>query len=109
MPDGCLDGLGLAVEIRYEGQQRDVTSSLDRDRQLALVLGAYAGLPTGANLAAVADKTLEQANVLVIDRLATLATELTNLAARCETPPIASIIAHSLNLLASTYEASAAL
>ena len=55
---------------RAERQQRDLAGVLDRDRDVALVLHAVTGHPTGADLAALADVGAQQRGVLVIDRSA---------------------------------------
>src|SRR3954467_10175954 len=49
------------------GQQRHLAAVLDGDRDVALVLGAVAGHPTGADLAAVGDELPQQVGVLVVD------------------------------------------
>src|SRR6478752_8603479 len=52
---------------RGVGQQRDLAGILDRGGDTALVLGAVAGHPAGADLAAVGDEPAQQVGVLVVD------------------------------------------
>src|SRR3954464_12658914 len=54
---------------RGVGQQRHLTGVLDRLGDLTLLLGAPAGHPPGADLAAVGDELAQQGGVLVVDRL----------------------------------------
>src|SRR3954469_26069436 len=61
------------------GQQGHLAGVLDRDRDVALVLDAVAGHPTGADLAAVGDELPEQGGVLVVGTGRLLLAELANL------------------------------
>src|SRR5688500_2131414 len=57
---------------RGVGQQRHLAGVLDGDRDVALVLGAVAGDPAGADLAPVRDVLPEQGGVLVVDEVGVL-------------------------------------
>src|SRR5438270_8178922 len=58
---------GGSARGRCVGQQGDLARVLHRDRDVALVLAAVAGHPTGADLAPVGDVLPEQTGVLVVD------------------------------------------
>src|SRR3954447_5752749 len=60
---------------RAERQQRHFARVLDGDRDVALVLHAVTGHPTGTDLAALADVGAQQRRVLVVDRLPLLGAE----------------------------------
>ena len=55
--------------------------ALDRDRQLALMLGAVAGHAAGQDLAALGHEATQAGEVLVIDVLNLIYAELADLAA----------------------------
>src|SRR5688572_19681412 len=61
-------------------QQRHRARALDRVRQLPLVPGAAARDAAGNDLAALRDEVAQPTNVLVIDELQLVRTELTDLA-----------------------------
>src|SRR5690606_35273970 len=63
------------------GEQADVARTLDRLRQLTLLLGGHRGDPRWDDLAALRQVTLEQADVLVIDDGCVLRAEGAGLAA----------------------------
>src|SRR4051794_26662106 len=67
---------------RGVGQQCDLAGVLDRDRDVALVLAAVAGDPTGPDLAAVGDELPQQAGVLVVDVLGLVLAECADLRLR---------------------------
>src|SRR3954449_1129670 len=67
---------------RGVGQQCDLAGVLDRDRDVALVLAAVAGDPTGPDLAAVGDELPQQAGVLVVDVLGLVLAECAGLRLR---------------------------
>src|SRR4051794_19063921 len=60
----CVGPLACSARV---GQQRHLAAVLDGDRDVALVLRAVAGHPTGADLAAVGDELPQQVGVLVVD------------------------------------------
>src|SRR5579862_1171409 len=62
-----VTGLSRLNAQRRERQQREHTRTLDRDRQLALMLGAIARGSAGHYLAALGDEAAERAHVFVID------------------------------------------
>src|SRR3954449_2789614 len=74
-----IAGSPLSATGGRVGQQRHLTSVLDRDGHVALVLDAVAGHPTRADLAAVGDELAEQGGVLVVDTGRLLLAELANL------------------------------
>src|SRR6266540_2580165 len=61
------------------GEQRHLAGVLDRRRDVALVLGAVARDPSGADLAAVAHELPQQVHVLVVDVVLLLGAELAEL------------------------------
>jgi hypothetical protein len=63
------------------GQESNMTSTLDGQRQLPLVFSAIAGNATGDNLAAFGHKEPQSPHILVIDPQAAVGTESTDLAA----------------------------
>ena len=63
-----------------------MAGALDFLRQLALVLGARAGLAARTDLALFGDETAQQFGVLVIDICAFFNAELANLGARYVSP-----------------------
>ena len=89
----------LTIEFRYEGQKGDMSCSLDRDSQAALMLSASTGLATRAYLAPIADASLQQGEILVVDNGCIFRAELANFAAAGKTPSPASEIAHAYVLL----------
>src|SRR6476661_2033252 len=54
---------------RGVGQQGNLAGVLDRGGDVPLMLGAVAGHPAGADLAAIRDEAAQQGGVLVVDRL----------------------------------------
>jgi hypothetical protein len=93
----------LTIELRHKGQKRDMSSSLDCDSQAALMLGASAGLTTRAYLAPIADTTLQQREILIVDNGCIFRAELANFAAAGKTPSPASEITHAYVLLIFLY------
>jgi hypothetical protein len=89
----------LTIEFRHEGQKGDVSRSLDRNSQAALMLRASTGLATRTDLAPIAHATLQQGQILVVDEGCIFSAELTNFAAAGKTPSPASKIAHAYFLL----------
>src|SRR5260370_4394591 len=69
------------LEARSEGQQRDVTRLFDGQAEAALMPCAHTSQATRNDLAALRDKTLQQADVAVGDRVALLGAELADLLA----------------------------
>jgi hypothetical protein len=49
--------LSRALWLSHERQQRQVTSALDRQRQLALMLGTRSSLPPRADFSTIGQKT----------------------------------------------------
>src|SRR5215217_5426198 len=72
-------GALLSDRVREQGHLPGV---LDGGGDVALVLGAVAGDPTGADLAPVAHELAEQVDVLVVDVVLLLRAELAELALR---------------------------
>jgi hypothetical protein len=68
------------------GQQGQVASTLDSNRQLALVTGASACLAAWSDFAFFGYKPAEDINLCVIDRNILICTELANLGARYVAP-----------------------
>src|SRR5215211_2966069 len=62
------------------GEQGHLPGVLDGGGDVALVLGAVAGDPAGADLAPVAHELAQQVDVLVVDVVLLLGAELTELA-----------------------------
>src|ERR671918_2260645 len=62
------------------GKQRHLPGVLDGGGDVALVLGAVAGDPAGADLAPVAHELAQQVDVLVVDVVLLLGAELAELA-----------------------------
>jgi len=96
MPVAALMADLLRLDLGDEGQQGHMPRPLDGHRQAALMLGADPGLPTGANLAALADVALQRLDILVVDLLDVLHAELTDFAASARTSPrsIVTTFAH---------------
>ena len=61
-----------------------MAGALDSRGQVALMLGAGAGLTTRANLAALADEAAQLVSLLVVDGLDLIDAELADLGARLE-------------------------
>src|SRR3954453_15105734 len=74
-----IAGSPLSATGGRVGQQRHLAGVLDRDGDVALVLDAVAGHPTGADLAAVGDELAEQGGVLVVGTGRLLLAELADL------------------------------
>jgi hypothetical protein len=64
-----------------------VTGTLDRHRQLALMLGTRPGLPSRANLAAIGQKTPQWIGALVVNVCDLFLAKDTGLATPGEAPP----------------------
>ena len=71
---------GTLSQVRDERQQRHLASPLDRLGKHALVLRARPGRASRMNLATLADETLQQLDVLVVDELDLLNGEVADLA-----------------------------
>jgi hypothetical protein len=71
--------VGGELEPRSEGKQSDVARLLDRKAKAALMPCAYTGQTARNNLAALGDKTLQQTDVAVRDRIDLLGAELAHL------------------------------
>src|SRR5712675_2677817 len=72
---------GGKLEARSEGQQRDVARLFDGQAEPALMPCAHTGQATRNDLAALRDKTLQQADVAVGDGVNLLGAELADLLA----------------------------
>jgi hypothetical protein len=77
----AYQGRAKGLVPRGERKQRDVPGLFDGAGQAALVRGAYAGQAPGHDLAALGDKTLQQANIAVGDGVDLLGAELADLLA----------------------------
>jgi hypothetical protein len=62
-------------------QQRNVTGTLQRDSERALVAGAGAGLPPGLDLAALREVAAQPSDILVVDVADLIDTERTDFTA----------------------------
>src|SRR3546814_9436216 len=67
MRSSRMISIGPPSLLHDVGEQADVARTLDRLRQLTLLLGGHRGDPRRDDLAALRQVTLEQADVLVID------------------------------------------
>jgi hypothetical protein len=74
--------------LRRVGQKRDVTSPLQRDRQLPLVAGAGAGLPARFDLGSLGQIPTEAVDLLVVDLDRFVSAERADLAAS----PVAVVV-----------------
>ena len=63
----CLGGAPLAEHFACEGEHRQMAGAFNGAGDLALVFGACACLPAGANLALIGDKALQQTDIFVVD------------------------------------------
>src|SRR3954471_4147703 len=80
-------------------QQRDVPGPLQRDRQLALVAGARAGLPTRLDLRSLGEVAAEAVDLLVVDDDRLVRAERADLSA-----PSVAVVVVSLLRLGSGHE-----
>src|SRR3954451_22766813 len=104
---GC-DGLQPS-SVGHVGQQAELAGALDRDRELLLVPTAGASYASRADLALLAHRAAQRAEVLVVDDIDLVAAELARLApaasrwtplvtpARCLLP--ATCLCHARSLL----------
>jgi hypothetical protein len=75
------------LRLDHKGQQRQVTRTLDRHRQLALMLGTVAGLPSRTDLAAVGQVAPQRIGPFIVNvRYLFLAEEASLAATREPTP-----------------------
>src|SRR3546814_2272775 len=81
MRSSRMISIGPPSLLHDVGEQADVARTLDRLRQLTLLLGGHRGDPRRDDLAALRQVTLEQADVLVIDDRCVLRGEGAGLAA----------------------------
>jgi hypothetical protein len=73
--------------LSHKGKQSDVAGAFDSASDRALVAGAGACLPTGANFACVGDKAGQQVHVFVINFDVFISAELANFGAGDITSP----------------------
>src|SRR5438067_9821002 len=85
----------LPLSIRPEltlvgriGEQGDVTGALERDREAPLVTRAGSRHATGQDLASLADEAAKARDLLVVDEMDLLHTEIANLLVRLTVPLI---------------------
>ena len=77
---GWIRGLSIAL-VSNVRKQSDVTGTLNCERQLTLMLGAGTGRAAGQNLAALGHVAAELSSIFVVDKSASIGTELANLSA----------------------------
>jgi len=80
-------GVKLALVGRI-GEQGDVTGTLERDREAPLVTSACSRHATGQDLASLANEAAKARNLLVVDEVDLLHTEVANLLVRLAVPLI---------------------